>query len=242
MVFLGQAVRNYSIQIYTWHGILNCFWIHAIKEPIYLKQLQKKRWESWTITWNPLYFQNFYLCDFAHFITLDINLSRTWINCCTAYHTTDATQNTLKCKYTRVNKCFKQKNKYVFWYMIPFTLAAIHQCSRGTYIPQCRTILTTEEAGPFKMFISSPKKTWWHIHKTVFCIFSAMRTSYLTSKTKVHVPILLYNMQSWAYPVYKILLELCKNNSYIKHAQWHNLSIIYSFYMLHTNNKLQPNF
>lgn len=41
--------------------------------------------------------------------------------------------------------------------MMPFTPAAIHQCSTGTYILQCRTVLTTEEAGPFKMLTSSKK-------------------------------------------------------------------------------------
>ena len=79
--------------------------------------------------------------------------------------------------------------------MMPFTPAAIHQCSTGAYILQCRTVLTTKEAGPFKMLTSS-KKTWCHIHKTVFCIVSAMRTSYLTSKAKVHVQILLHNKPS----------------------------------------------
>jgi hypothetical protein len=87
-----------------------------------------------------------------------------------------------------------------------------------------------------------PKKnTWYHIQKTVFCTVSAIITSYLISKTKVHVPIFLYNKPSWAYPVYKIL-NLCKNNPDIKHVHWHNLFIIYSFCMLHTNNILQPNF
>jgi len=52
-----------------------------------------------------------------------------------------------------------------------------------------------EEAGPFQD-VDFEQKTWCHIRKTVICIVSAMRTSYLTPKTKFHVPILLYNKPS----------------------------------------------
>lgn len=162
-----------------------------------------------------IHFQNLFLCDSAHLIMLDINLFHMWINVLQLM----TLQKPFKCKYTPVNKHFKWKNKYVFRYVMPFTPVAIQ-----------------EEP------TSSVQKRWCHIHRTVLCTVSAMRTSYLTSTTKVHVPILLHNKPSWAYPVYKILSELCKNHSDTKHACRPNLSIIYSFYMLHTNNKLQPYF
>jgi hypothetical protein len=54
-------------------------------------------------------YQNLFLCDSAHLITLDINLLHTRINCCTAYHPTDATQNTLKCKYTPIKNVSNER-------------------------------------------------------------------------------------------------------------------------------------